>query len=114
MRHQGLIRRLTLQGGIVATCLLLEVACSDHTTTGGVGDGSTSDASGDASDGNTGCDGPCTGLPDASADAIDDFDPGHVYCTEDPTDMFECFGDQICCVTKDLCYDPQSEPDFCD
>lgn len=39
--------------------------------------------------------------------------PGGVYCEDDPDTMFLCPPGLECCGSKNNCYDPVREPDFC-
>jgi hypothetical protein len=39
--------------------------------------------------------------------------PGGTRCEDEPGTMFLCPSPYVCCGSKELCYDPTREPDFC-
>jgi hypothetical protein len=39
--------------------------------------------------------------------------PGGTRCEDEPGTMFLCFSPYVCCGSKELCYDPMRDPDFC-
>jgi hypothetical protein len=40
--------------------------------------------------------------------------PGGQYCVDEPGTMFICVPPQVCCGSKEQCYDPERDPTFCD
>ena len=76
-------------------------------------DAGTGDVAADSSGDSCASGSWCTSGGDATPESGGPPPEGGVYCTADPNDQFGCYGGRLCCATNETCYDPQTDPNFC-